>query len=62
MKDPQEIVVVRKILGPLADEMSDQELKVIVTEIQYLVDTWLDEFEQEIFDGNTIEQLLSQEV
>ncbi len=52
----------REILGELANEYSDDELWKIVTEIQFLTDCWLDEFEREIFDGKTLTELLTEEV
>lgn len=52
----------REILGELANEYSDDELWKIVTEIQFLTDCWLDEFEREIFDGKTLNELLKEEV
>lgn len=52
----------REILGELANEYSDDELWKIVTEIQFLTDCWLDEFEREIFDGKTLSELLTEEV
>ncbi len=48
----------REILGELANVYSDDELWKIVTEIQFLTDCWLDEFEREIFDGKTLTELL----
>lgn len=52
----------REILGELANEYSDDELWKIVTEIQFLTDCWLDDFEREIFDGKTLSELLTEEV
>lgn len=52
----------RKILGDLATDLSDEELKSTVTEMQFLLDSWLDEFEREIFDGKTLTELLATEV
>jgi len=52
----------REILGELANELSDEELKTTVTEIQFLTDSWLDEFEKIIFEGKTLNELLIEEV
>lgn len=52
----------REILDKLANEYSDDELWKIVTEIQFLTDCWLNEFEREIFDGKTLTELLTEEV
>jgi len=62
MDDQQKIDKAREILGPLAKDLTDSQLKDIVTEIHFLTDTWLDEIEKELFDGHTVQQLLSQEV
>jgi hypothetical protein len=50
----------RVILGEAAKDQTDEELKIFVTEIQYLIDTWLDIFEQEVFGGLTLKQLLKE--
>lgn len=52
----------REILGELAKEYSDDELWKLVTEIQFLTDCWLDDFEREIFDGKTLTELPTEEV
>ena len=48
----------KEILGAVAQELSPEELKVAVTEIQFLVETWLDDFERGIFNGLTLKELL----
>lgn len=54
-KDIQEA---RKILGEKADKFTREQLKDVITEIKYLVSTWLDEVERELFDGQTLNELL----
>jgi len=49
---------VKEVLGTVAHEMSLEELKVAVTEVQFLVETWLDDFERGIFNGLTLKELL----
>lgn len=61
-EDTEKLKKTKKILGELALELSDEELKTIVTEIQFLADTWLDEFERGIFAGKTLNELLTEEV
>ncbi len=51
---------VRKILGDLAKDFSSQELKAITTEVQFLVDSWLNSYEKQIFKGLTLQQLLNE--
>ncbi len=48
----------KKILGQLASHFTDGEIKDIVTETRFLVETWLDDFEREAFDGKTLKELL----
>lgn len=47
----------RRIMGQVVAEVSDEELEVYITELQYLIDTWFDEFERQAFDGLTLKQL-----
>ncbi len=56
--DDKDIQKAKQILGEIANQFSPEELKVAVTEIQYLVSTWIDDFEKEIFDGKTLRELL----
>lgn len=48
----------RAILGETAINISDNELSTYLTEFQYLLDEWLDEYEKQLFDGKTLQQLL----
>lgn len=48
----------KEVLGNLSKDLSTQQLRDVVTEIQYLVNTWLDDFEREIFKGQTLKELL----
>lgn len=52
----------RSILGNIARKMSDDELKDACVEMQYLIETWLDEYERSIFDGKTLRELLGEAV
>ena len=48
----------KEILGLLSDEFTAEQLKDVVAEVQFLVSTWLDDFEKNIFDGLTLQELL----
>ncbi len=48
----------KEVLGSLTDKLTSDQLRDSVAEIQFLVNTWLDEFEQTIFDGLTLRELL----
>jgi len=47
----------RKILGDEVTGVSDEELGVYIAEFQFLLDSWLDEYEIQVFDGKTLKQL-----
>jgi len=48
----------RDILGKSAEGLTDSQVHDLVNEVQYLVDTWIEEYEQKIFDGKTLKELL----
>ena len=48
----------RAILGEIAQYLSEQELAIYLTQFQYLLDSWLDIYEKEIFNGITLQQML----
>jgi hypothetical protein len=54
----KEIKVAKQILGEVADEFTPEELKNVVVEIQFLCESWLDDFERTVFDGQTLKELL----
>jgi hypothetical protein len=58
--EDKQIQAVRKILGDVGKDLTTEELQAITTEIQFLVDNWLDDFEKELFDGQTLQQLLNE--
>jgi hypothetical protein len=48
----------RRVLGEISLEVTDEQLEVFITEIQFLLDSWLDSFEKKMFDGLTLKQIL----
>lgn len=52
----------RDILGESASEITDAQVYELITEVQYLADTWIEEFERNVFDGKTLEELLHLEL
>lgn len=56
--DDKDIQKVKEILGPIADKFTSPELRDIVAETQFLISSWLDDFEREIFNGLTLNELL----
>lgn len=53
------ILEAREILGESAKDMTDEQVFDLVTEMQYLADSWLEEYEREVFDGKTLIELLN---
>jgi len=56
--DEHDIEEARKILGSIAEDFSDEELKNECVKIHYLTETWLDDYERSIFGGKTLRGLL----
>lgn len=56
--DERNVQKAKEILGPLADQFTTDELKDVVSEVQYLVASWLDDFERDIFGGLTLKEVL----
>lgn len=48
----------REILGKLTEEFTDSQLRDVVAEIQFLADSWLDDFERKTYGGLTLKELL----
>lgn len=56
--EEKEIKRAKAALGSLVDELTPEQLKGKVQELQYLANSWLDDFEREIFNGLTLQELL----
>lgn len=56
-KEETKLQKARKILGEEIAGVTDGELGVYIAEFQFLLDSWLDEYEKQIFDGKTLKQL-----
>lgn len=39
-------------------EMNDDEIQTTIAELQYLIDFWLNNIEQQVFEGKTLDELL----
>ena len=48
----------RRTLGEIAAELPDDQLERTITEMQCLVNYWLDDYEKQVFDDLTLKQLL----
>lgn len=50
----------RKHLGAVGKTFSDEQIETTITEFQFLMDTWLDEYEREVFNGFTLKEVLNE--
>lgn len=48
----------KEILGEIAKEFSEDELKDVIAQVEYLAESWLDDFERDIFGGLTLREVL----
>ncbi len=51
---------IRQALGETAKSLSTEQIETIASEFQFLIDTWLDEYEQDLFKGLTLKEVLSE--
>lgn len=49
----------RKHLGETAKTLSNAQVETIIAEFQFLIDTWMDEYEKEVFNGQTLKEILN---
>jgi hypothetical protein len=56
--EEKDVQRVRKILGRRVFNLSQEQIKDIAVEVQYLATNWLDEFERKIFNNLTLNELL----
>lgn len=52
----------RATLGDCVTNVSDEELEIYITELQHLIEYWLDNFERRLFEGLTLKQALGEVV
>ena len=50
----------RKILGKPAEGMTDDQIRDVIANTGFLVESWLDQYERKIFDGQTLAEKLPQ--
>lgn len=48
----------RKILGESGKEITNEQLENYVSEFEYLANCWLEIFERQVFEGETLDELL----
>lgn len=59
-KEENKTTRTRRILGETARMLSDEQIECINAEFQFLIDSWLDEFEKNIFNGMTLKEILNE--
>ena len=47
-------------MGDDVKDLSDEDLEVFLTEFQYLIDCWLDEYEKQVFNNKTLKELMKE--
>lgn len=57
-RDEKEMRAIKTILGSLSHDFSDDQRRDIANEIQFLIESWLDDYERKIFKGMTLNELL----
>ena len=57
-QEESRIQQVRRIMGDEIKDLTDDELTVFITEFQYLIDSWFDEFERQVFNNKTLKEVL----
>jgi hypothetical protein len=57
-QDESRIQIAHRIMEENIKDLSDQDLEIYLTEFQYLIDSWLDEYEKQVFDNRTLQQVL----
>lgn len=58
--EENKIIKTRRILGETASSLSDEQIQCIVSEFQFLIDSWLDEYERNVFKGMTLKEVLNE--
>lgn len=57
-QEQQDILEAREILGDDAKELTDDQVFELINEVQFLVDSWVEEYEKDVFGGKTLDELL----
>lgn len=50
----------RRVMGSLVFDTPDEQLEIYITEFEYLITNWLDEYERQVYDGLTLKELLQE--
>lgn len=58
-QEENKVSKMKKHLGETAKELSDAQVETIISEFKFLIDSWLDEYERNVFDGQTLKEILN---
>jgi len=50
----------RRTLGEIAKTLADEQIECMITEFQFLINSWLDEYEKDVFKGMTLKGVLNE--
>lgn len=56
--EEKNLKITKDALGAIADTFTLEQLNDVIAELQYLSESWLDDFERKIFHGVTLTELL----
>lgn len=56
--DEKEEQKARLVLAKIAENYTEDEIFETITEIKFLTESWLNDFEREIFEGKTLYEML----
>jgi hypothetical protein len=56
--DPKEEQKARLVLESVAQDYSDDQINEAIAEMKFLAESWLNDFEREVFDGKTLKEML----
>jgi len=57
-RQDKDILKAKEALGELTKQFTEAQIKEIVTDIDFMVESWLDDFERDLFKGKTMKELL----
>lgn len=57
-QEENKLVKAKRILGHAVQDLPDNILESFITELEYLAVSWLDDYEQLVFEGFTLDELL----
>jgi hypothetical protein len=59
-QEENRIQVARRVMGHEIAMLSDEEVQIYLTEFQYLIESWMNEYERNVFKGKTLREVLQE--